>query len=482
MAFTMPHSDKLLFLLTVLEDDVKNDLRNAENERIERINVRQTQLYHDDRVQRQWIWFHEALHYEPPKYYTEMASIGIHILQNGRPAQTSHSISDADFLVMNCKEWQQWLRTGTGDKIILLQDPEWFNKRPEVFGSTLLRHYKSQHPRTLTIDIQDYDLTHDSRSPFVVSQNIDAVIERFEQDGKRRCPVNLLNLSSKEDGLVPWPLAKHANMLNEASAVATNTLQGKFQGLAGPGKEFNETMTKAIDLQSCMHFQILGQAGAISGWHQDHIGPYTWITLEPNVPSDLDYPENVLKLWAVVRTDLVSREEEVKIKNAFRRDGAHFVPPSDLIRIIALTAKDTLIMPPGTIHAPITITDCLFRGGMAVQERNLRRHVKAWRFCVENDRCTNEDVPKQTRSVIDFYRTRVRADPEKCGYLGKNGLQEFEEDWKIISGRSLKCGCGDACKRKNCACRVAGQRCGDRCHAGGGDKCDNPFGCEASME
>lgn len=33
----------------------------------------------------------------------------------------------------------------------------------------------------------------------------------------------------------------------------------------------------------------------------DLIGPYTWITLEPNVIGEPE--ENVLKLWAFVRTD-----------------------------------------------------------------------------------------------------------------------------------------------------------------------------------
>lgn len=468
--------DPLLDLLKVMID--------LEQDFIENVNSRQRSLLRDVRVQRQWDWFEEARRYEPPKYYSEMAEIGLYILQHGRAAQASRSPSVADFLVLNCKEWQNWLLTGTGDKIVVLQDPNWFATRPEIFGSSLLKQYKSRHPQALKIDVQDYDLEHLGQgTTFVVSKDIDAAIERFEKfDGKRRCPVNLLNLSSKEDGLVPWPLAKHCTMLNEAAAVAVNVAQAKYKGVAGPGKEFSETMTKAVDLQSCMHFQILGQAGAISGWHMDHIGPYTWVTLEPNVQQDLDYPDNVLKLWAVVRTDTLSREEDMKVRAKFRREGQHFIPPPELIRIIALTAGDTLIMPPGTIHAPITITDCLFRGGMAMQERNLRRHIKAWRFCVENDRCTNEDVPKQSRSVIDYFRTKVKQDPAACGYLGKNGLKEFEEDWRVISGRSLKCGCQDGCKRKNCACKVAAQRCGNKCHGGGGEKCDNPMGCEAMFE
>jgi hypothetical protein len=120
-----------------------------------------------------------------------------------------------------------------------------------------------------------------------------------------------------------------------------------------------------------MHFQIFGQAGAISSWHMDSIGPYTYITLEPNIMGKP--AEHVLKLWAYVRTDNLSAEEQREIKSSFIRDGGSFQPNPKHIRIISLVAGDTLIMPPGTIHAPITITDCLFRGGMVMQKREIRK-------------------------------------------------------------------------------------------------------------
>jgi len=107
----------------------------------------------------------------------------------------------------------------------------------------------------------------------------------------------------------------------------------------------------------------------------DSIGPYTWITLEPNEFGKR--ASDVLKLWVYVRTDNLTAEEQREIKENFIRDGGAFQPHPENIRIISLVAGDTLIMPPGTIHAPITITDCLFRGGMVMQKREMRRSIEA---------------------------------------------------------------------------------------------------------
>lgn len=99
------YNDRLLLLLSATEHVDKYDLERERTEKINSINARQNRLLSDIRVQHQWEWFHDALDYKPPKFYTEMASIGINILKNGRPAETSLSTTDADFLVMNCNEY-----------------------------------------------------------------------------------------------------------------------------------------------------------------------------------------------------------------------------------------------------------------------------------------------------------------------------------------------------------------------------------------
>ena len=113
-----------------------------------------------------------------------------------------------------------------------------------------------------------------------------------------------------------------------------------------------------------------------------------------------------------------------------------------------------------------------------MQAKEPRRSIKAWRFCVENRECTNEDILKQTRSILDWMRVEVRRAPDEHGYT--SGFDEFEEDWDVITGEAPRCTCKGECRRKNCACRSKAQRCGRTCHPDG-LKCQNPFGCMARV-
>ena len=154
--------------------------------------------------------------------------------------------------------------------------------------------------------------------------------------------------------------------------------------------------------------------------------------------------------------DHLSEEEAQKVREQFQKDYQNFDPDTSLICIIGLRIGDTLLIPPGAIHAPIMVTDCLFRGGMVTQAKELRRSIKAWRLCVENRECTNEDILKQTRSILDWMRVEVRRAPDEHGYT--SGFDEFEEDWDVITGEAPRCTCKEECRRKNCACRAKAVR------------------------
>jgi hypothetical protein len=67
----------------------------------------------------------------------------------------------------------------------------------------------------------------------------------------------MLNLSVKEDNLVPWPLAKHYTIFNEAIAASTANAQPAMSAQAG--HEVKTTITKATDIESAIHCCILGQ-------------------------------------------------------------------------------------------------------------------------------------------------------------------------------------------------------------------------------
>jgi hypothetical protein len=447
---------------------------------VDSINREQHTLLRDPRAKAQLEWFRRVEDTKPPTYYSELAPIGKHILQEGKAAQTSESVKEADFLAGNCKELEDWLIKGTGDKLFVLRDNDWFNTRPSLSGSEMFKELQAKSMnKTLLLEVQELGKRiGDPNANAVQPMTIDEILKRWAIRDQSIPPINLLNLMCKDDAYQPWPLAKHCNLLNQAAASCASIAQSAFYATAG--KESTEVITKLIDLEACMHFQIFGQAGAISTWHMDAIGPYTYITLEPNMEGQP--PEHVLKLWAFVRTDNLSEAEQMEIRRRFKQDHENFKPNPEHIRIIALVAGDTLIMPPGTIHAPITITDCLFRGGMVMQKKQMWRSMREWRFCSDNDRCTNENQPRQARSILDFFRREVHANPAACGYEGENGVgvAAFEQDWKKISGSSMVCSCKAGCKTRKCGCQLNTQRCGSQCHAGT-TRCENPYGCEVDV-
>lgn len=444
--------------------------------RLFEVNCEQQKYWGDARVRKQLKWFKNAQLSFPQTYYSKLSPVGAQILNQGRPAQTSPRVKDADFLFGNCADLEQWVVKGTGDKLFLLRDQAWLNTRPQCTGSTMLQELQANGRSELLVEVQRLEKEFQFDQNSVERLEINEVIKNWSIRDQSKPPLNLLSLKCTDDGTVPWPLAKHCNLLNQAASFAASTAQSAFYATAG--KQSTEVISKAVDLQSCMHFQIFGQAGAISSWHMDSIGPYTYITLELN--EDGQPPDSVLKLWAYVRTDHLPEDEREKVMQDFKRQGDDFRPNPAHIRVISLVAGDTLVMPPGTIHAPLTITDCLFRGGMVMQKKEMRRSMRAWRFCSENGNCTNEEQPRQARSVLDFFRNLLRADPAACGYAGEGGLVEFEDDWRKIAGDSLVCKCKGSCNKRRCGCYVSTQRCGNKCHSGSA-KCDNPYGCEASV-
>ena len=83
-----------------------------------------------------------------------------------------------------------------------------------------------------------------------------------------------------------------------------------------------------------------------------------------------------------------------------------------------------------------------------MQKKEIRRSVRESRFCSDNPRCTNENKPKQGRSILDYIRNQVRLDPAGYGYTGEGeagGLEEFEKDWKAITGACIECHCIGGC-------------------------------------
>jgi hypothetical protein len=94
-------------------------------DRVDSVNKQQTRLHNDDRVKAQTIIFKEAETNFPETFYADMSACGLHILQQGQAAQTSFNVKEADFLALDREGLESWLKTGTGDKLILYRDFAW---------------------------------------------------------------------------------------------------------------------------------------------------------------------------------------------------------------------------------------------------------------------------------------------------------------------------------------------------------------------
>lgn len=67
--------------------------------------------------------------------------------------------------------------------------------------------------------------------------------------------------------LIPPPLVKHCRELANATRYASSQAVRLAGHLTEIGKKTTETIhTHAVDIQSCIKFQINGQAGAFSSW------------------------------------------------------------------------------------------------------------------------------------------------------------------------------------------------------------------------
>jgi hypothetical protein len=118
----------------------------------------------------------------------------------------------------------------------------------------------------------------------------------------------------------------------------------------------------------------------------------------------------VVKYWPIFPMDQLGPDERARALADFAKHGVNWRPkPECKIPVISLIRGDTLIMPPGTIHAPISLTDCFFLGGMYMNERFIQRTLEVWLYLCRREICTNEAQPKQARAIIDYIQNLVHA-------------------------------------------------------------------------
>ncbi|KFX89288.1 hypothetical protein V490_07111 [Pseudogymnoascus sp. VKM F-3557] len=464
--------------------------------------TQQSRLFDDPRRHKLFAEYNEVIRQNPDSHLARLGEVAHYVFENGRPARVwtaggegsarvgldpnttsihgmcSCKYDEADILLLTESEHAAWSRANNPPKLVVLRDPEFSRRRPAKSTESWLREQEKRTHKKW-VDVQRLNRKCDDGA----AENIplrDAIQQWRIAQGSDAIsletpPMNLLNISDKTVGHWPEGLAKDYQLLfdaiDECEGMIYRSLDERLVPLSEQDRGIGKTTLMLFshsDIQKCTQFRILAHRGACSSWHIDNAGVYTFIVLEGNSDDPGEEAEDVVKYWPVYPTHHMSAEDEQLARVGFSKEGINWRPkPKDKIPVIALTRGDMLIQPPGTIHAPITLTNCFFLGGMAWRKSTLPLTLHVWHYLMKNEICTNEPLPRQSQAILDFIRVAVHDAPEQHGYR-ENELGEFDKICDEISGMVSKCGCSKACSLSTkCSCLMQGLKCGIRCHKGG---------------
>ena len=148
----------------------------------------------------------------------------------------------------------------------------------------------------------------------------------------------------------------------------------------GKARRHPTVFGRELDLQSCLKFGLFAQRGSFSGWHVDALNG-TFVKCIAGI-----------KAWFIHQYPLSDAE-----KAEFAEKGRNWRPHPSRVRLILLRPGDILYMPAGELvpHAPVTVTDCLMRGGMLWDTLRMRDILSNIAWITENNDVTNEATAKQ---------------------------------------------------------------------------------------
>lgn len=463
--------------------------------------TQQARLFNDPRRHKLFDEYNEVIRQNPDSHLARLGELAHYVFDNGRPARVwtaggvgsaevgldpsttsihgkcNCTYDESDILMLTESEHAAWSRANNPPKLVVIRDPAFSRRRPAKTTESWLREQEKRTNKKW-VDVQRLNRQcndgaaeniplRDAIQQWRTSQESDAI-------SLETPPMNLLNISDKTVGHWPEGLAKDYQLLFEAidecESMIYRSLDERLVPLAEQDRGIGKTTLMLFshsDIQKCTQFRILAHRGACSSWHIDNAGVYTFIVLEGNIDSPDEEAEDVVKYWPVYPTHHMGAEDEHTARLGFSQEGINWRPkPNDKIPVIALTRGDMLIQPPGTIHAPITLTNCFFLGGMAWRKNTLPQTLNVWHYLMKNEICTNEPLPRQSQAILDFIRVAVHDAPEEHGYP-ENELGEFDKICDEISGMVSKCGCSKACSLSTkCSCLMQGLKCGIRCHKG----------------
>jgi hypothetical protein len=297
---------------------------------------------------------------------------------------------DADWLIMTEDDHYKWAERPTLD-IVVVRDKRYIERNGEPFSAQQFREDLGKLPWGSTVTIQDW-----SKKAFVYERDprtgrrrkviqmaaervlVSKALEGWDSSNipVHRPPRNMLNIQELRPRSPPCGFAKyytfldraisHSNIASKAAIESSNTTIGKA------------TLRLANDISACRRLTLFGEGGMSSGAHIDLMGVSTGVTIEPSthdacsdspgsIPISLPDDSSPLKYWLVVSMKDCTKDEVAQEMRRFVALGAEYIPaPPARFVVISLVQGDTLIIPPGCIHGPLTVTGCLIRAFMGV--------------------------------------------------------------------------------------------------------------------
>lgn len=272
---------------------------------------------------------------------------------------------EGHFAVCRPHEVRHLLCTYGSPKIPLLVPAEW--NHDFLQGQDIHRLFQMLGFFGQKIEVQ-YSYRPLHCSPDELTRKLDpAEVERcFKTEDQKLGPINLLDLDTNDDNPVPPCVAG----LTDLALYAELARKGPFGGGGGMGR-----VNRGQILKIPSGFKICGQAGVFSEAHTDHLGKTTTVLNQQG-----------LKLWPVFSSMI----KQAPLK--WFQQTPDTAPDTLGIWIpIFLEPGSLLIQPPGTLHAPYSITDVFCTGTMHIDTRGLLASIRQAIVELDHPEVTNDD-------------------------------------------------------------------------------------------
>ncbi|KAM0231613.1 hypothetical protein ACHAPO_008461 [Fusarium lateritium] len=247
------------------------------------------------------------------------------------------------------------------------------------------------------LDVHDFRASIDKKSRAYQPKRLksgkalDLYDERRDAKGE---PVNFLNLGLIKDNAVPECFR---DRMEYKMIELARTNNGKLEEPA-----FN-------DFDDCTGFQLLASKGAAHLAHIDRHGVYTTALNEEGK-----------KLWLLW-------------PNVPLEDLQGDVPDGGIA--IFIDEGDMLIQPPNTLHAPITLEDCLMTGTMHWHSSHLLSILQYTKAEIENPALTNEAMARQFIPKMTILLELWKNDPKAYPWPPQKDLEEAFHILDVSSSR-----------------------------------------------